>query len=184
MENNENKTHSAFISELLNPNGSHLKGNIFLKLFLQVINDDSIDLATSKVKTEHDIGPRIDKEEEGGRIDIYIWDKNNKSISIENKIYAGDQEKQLKRYYNYNFGNNKIVYLNLTGDSPSMESKGNLKQGRDFKIISYKKEIIEWLDLCIKEVVCTHFKRKHQTISNTNTKTNFNNKYGNRKRIC
>ena len=34
MESKENDTHSNFIGELLNPQGSHFKGSIFLKLFL------------------------------------------------------------------------------------------------------------------------------------------------------
>lgn len=33
METAENKTHSNFIAELLNPKGSHLKGSIFLERF-------------------------------------------------------------------------------------------------------------------------------------------------------
>ena len=35
MESRENETHSAFVGELLNPNGSHYFGNCFLKLFLK-----------------------------------------------------------------------------------------------------------------------------------------------------
>lgn len=36
LQSNENRTHSAFIAELLNPHGSHLIGTTFLKLFLEV----------------------------------------------------------------------------------------------------------------------------------------------------
>ena len=36
MESAEVKTHSAIIAELLNPQGSHSQGTLFLKLFLQL----------------------------------------------------------------------------------------------------------------------------------------------------
>tara|TARA_B100000378_G_C17903478_1_gene363522 strand:- start:115 stop:366 length:252 start_codon:yes stop_codon:yes gene_type:complete len=42
MEHKENGTHSAFLGELLNPNGSHSKGNLFLQLFLQTIDNNSM----------------------------------------------------------------------------------------------------------------------------------------------
>lgn len=34
MESKENDTHSAFLGELLNPNGSHLKEDLFLSAFV------------------------------------------------------------------------------------------------------------------------------------------------------
>ena len=37
MESKENATHSAFLGELLNPDGSHLLKNIFLKHFLRFL---------------------------------------------------------------------------------------------------------------------------------------------------
>lgn len=38
MESKENSTHSAFLGELLNPKGSHLLGDVFLRLFLKEID--------------------------------------------------------------------------------------------------------------------------------------------------
>ena len=60
------------------------------------------------------------------------------SISIENKIYAGDQIAQIERYCNYNKDKNKVFYLNLFGEEPHPDSKGKLKSETDFKIISYQ----------------------------------------------
>jgi hypothetical protein len=62
LERNENRTHSAFLAELLNPFGSHLMGNKFLEYFLGIIPETAIDIKTVKVKTEHDIGPRDDEK--------------------------------------------------------------------------------------------------------------------------
>lgn len=152
MEQKENATHSAFLAELLNPAGSHLKGNIFLQLFLNSITQKHpIEISTAKVTTEFHIGERNDVAKEGGRIDIYITDNNGYSISIENKIYAGDQYAQVERYYNHNKEKNTELYLTLDGKEPSVESKGTLEAGTDFQLLSYRDNISAWLGLCLKE---------------------------------
>jgi hypothetical protein len=153
MERKENETHSAFICELLNPKGTHLKGNAFLKIFLSVAENDTIDLVSAKVKTEHYIGKKDIEKKTGGRIDIYIWDTKGNTISIENKIDAGDQDVQIKRYHNHNKGKNTVYYLTKFGYNPSNESKDELLENIDYFNISYKTEIIEWLQLCLKECV-------------------------------
>ena len=111
MEKMETKTHTPFLSELLNPNGKHLKGNIFLNLFLDTIGYNKLDdiqylnSDNATVKMNHHIGKVILDEgnESGGYIDIYIFDTNNNSITIENKIDEfTEQPKQIVRYYNYN----------------------------------------------------------------------------------
>jgi hypothetical protein len=151
MESKENSTHSAFLGELLNPKGSHLRGNQFLALFLNLINDESIDINSAKVRLEKSIGRRNDIEKTGGRVDIYIWDKYNNSLCIENKIYARDQNVQIERYYNHNSKKNKVYYLNLDGNEPAEWSKGDLIEDQHFHIISYKNEIVHWLKCCQKE---------------------------------
>lgn len=101
METAENKTHSNFIAELLNPKGSHLKGSIFLELFLKEINYTEFEAQNASVKLEKYIG-EIDTERlTGGKIDIYTQDKNGNIISIENKINAKDQDYQIERYCNH-----------------------------------------------------------------------------------
>jgi hypothetical protein len=152
MERKENNTHSAFLAELLNPHGTHQKGNLFLNLFLNTINiSTQLDIKSVKVKVEHSIGGRNDDLKTGGRIDIFIYDKYHNCISIENKIDAGDQFAQVERYCNYKTSQNTVVYLNKYGDEPSVESKGELIAGKDFHIISYKEHIINWLHSCIVE---------------------------------
>lgn len=150
MERRETKTHSAFIGELLNPLGTHHKGSVFLEHFCACIGEKNLDPNSSRVFIEHSIG-RINTNQEGGQIDIFILDKNGNAISIENKIDAGDQENQILRYYNYRNGSNQVYYLTLDGSLPSKNSMGSLVPGQDFFIISYKEEIIQWLTLCLKE---------------------------------
>lgn len=104
LETAEVKTHSRFIAELLNPKGSHLQGDLFLRLFINYLNhltqkiesdeienlllSNSINLNfnSTNVIVEKHIGKVID--EESGRIDICLLDSQNNIICIENKIYA------------------------------------------------------------------------------------------------
>lgn len=161
MESDENKMHSRFINTLINPKGSHSRGTIFLELFLEAIGKSSYfdNLDNVSTKVEHSIGKvRIDgMKSTGGRIDIFICD-SNKSISIENKIYANDQEKQIVRYWNYQKDKNTVFYLNLHGSEPiGNNSAGVLKSNKideespDFYCISYSDTILDWLEKCQKE---------------------------------
>lgn len=140
-------THSKIIAGFLNPQGSHGQGNLFLRLFLQTIETEgkiNIDTTNAKVYTEYDTGD--------GRIDILIEDNIGHGIVIENKVYAGDQPEQLKRYNNfakekYGEGNYMIYYLTLYGH----EASGDSANGIAYKCISYYEHIINWLQLCIHE---------------------------------
>ena len=152
LQTDEVNLHSLFLAELMNPKGSHNKGNIFLKEFLISISTelkDIIDLDTINVTVEKFIGPISKDKTTGGRIDILIEDKNGNCIIIENKIYAGDQEKQLLRYYHYKgHRDGRIFYLTINGNKPNLNSCCELEEGKDFELISYKKTIANWLEKC------------------------------------
>lgn len=165
VEASEVTTHSAFLCELLNPKGSHGCKDIFLKLFLeqqrekqseQKILDRFRDFDTfSSVSISESHIDFINADgTEGGRIDILIKNESNHAIIIENKIYAGDSPKQLIRY-NKAFKNAPIFYLTLKGGAPSKDSKGELIEGDNYVCISYKDDILYWLEQCRKEAV-TH----------------------------
>jgi hypothetical protein len=155
METAEVKTHSKFLAELLSPNGSHEQGAKFLELFkeylnINVIGDHNlihINSQKSSVEVELPIGEvTIDR---GGRIDIAISEANH-FICIENKINATEQENQLLRYSNYCKDNKydfHILFLSLDGH------ESITKENELIYLISYKKHIIEWLELCRKEAV-------------------------------
>jgi hypothetical protein len=70
-----------------------------------------LDIGSVKVITEHYIGIRNDLSKQEGRIDILLIDKNEKSISLENKIDAGDQTTQIERYFEQS---DYSTYLNHT----------------------------------------------------------------------
>lgn len=151
----EVRLHSAFLAELLNVKGSHGLKDVFLKSFIQHTHIDDLKIDTTKCITtvEYYIGKKT--EEKGGRIDIII-ETPESAIIIENKIYAEDQENQLLRYYNY--ANNKhykngykLLYLTLTGYTPSKTSTGINKIPKDgFKCISYKDNLLKWLEQAVE----------------------------------
>lgn len=155
VESKENKTHSNFIAELLNPKGSHYMGDVFLKAFLEQIKyKGNLNRSEASVIKEFHVGQK--KNITGGRIDILIKDKSNNYISIENKIYAGDQDNQLIRYHNYKKGKNTLYYLSLYGDEASEKATLytqddktiHFKAGKDYHTISYAKDILQWLHTC------------------------------------
>lgn len=156
----EVRLHSRVIKSLLDVNGKHFQDTLFLDEFLKVINIDDFSFNTSKA--------RIHNEYEN--IDIYITDDNN-HIIIENKIHAGDQEDQIKRYIDTIKSNNEdlepenilVIYLSIDREKPSKYSLGDLKidekyikNGNEyialFININYKKEIIKWLKNSLNEV--------------------------------
>lgn len=154
MESNETHTHSAIIAALLNPKHNHYKETLFLEKFLETIGYDikEDNLEKTQIIKEFHIG-KIDKDyETGGFIDILIKFDSGRTIAIENKIYAKDQWKQLYRYSKYNQGNTTLYYLNLFGTNPSKESYHTLKR-RNINKISYKENIIDWLDKCQSELI-------------------------------
>ena len=160
VSTDEVRTHSAFIAELLNPQGSHGCGDELLKAFIKVIPSlNGFDIETIKAKTQVELSiGQIDKDyTEGGRLDIIVHTDTH-AIIIENKIYAGDGWKQLLRYHKYAESryknNNRILYLTLDGGCPSDESKGEqMEEGKDFYSISYASDITNWLQHCIAVAV-------------------------------
>lgn len=144
----EVKTHSAFVATLLRPNSTHGKGTLFLKPFVEMLKvksetDIDIDIESANVFVEYSIGQTT--QTTGGRIDILLQDKKGRKIIIENKIYAGEQANQLLRYHNFD-NNSTLVYLTLEGEMPN-------SIGKDKKVIclSYKEDIVWWLEACMAE---------------------------------
>lgn len=170
----EVSTHSRFISNLLDPCGSHYQGNIFLELFMRKIGIEDFNYADASIEVEK-------SENKYGRFDIFITDDKNWTIIIENKIHAELQEEQLGRYIEYlketsKTKNKKLLYLTLANEfdndshcnedySPgigiSQREKDFLKsQGVNtvediklYKHITYSNDILDWLIDAQKEAI-------------------------------
>src|SRR5690606_38129123 len=116
----------------------------------QKLKDFKFETEHSNCLVEEFKGKKNAEEITGGRIDLVIKDAKGKVIVIENKIFAPEQENQIPRYKN-TYSEAAILYLTLFGDEP--KNIGELKKGIDFYLISYKEDIIRWLELCLKETV-------------------------------
>jgi hypothetical protein len=160
--NHRENTHSRIIAEFLNPNGSHSLKSKLLKCFIDRFCDDDalkqiFDCDNAHVRAERGVG-------DYGRVDILIDDRKHHAIIIENKIYAGDQQEQLKRYdefaeNEYGEGNYQILYLTLWGCDASEQSGGGVK----YKTVSYEKDIIAWLVECAS--IAEHLPPVRETIN-------------------
>lgn len=138
-----------FIRELLDPNGSHGQGTLFLNSFVKNVLkiDESTFLEDDYSKAQVTREVVID---ESRRIDLLIRIKD-RFFPIEVKVYAKDQDKQCIDYYNYAVNkdsNAKIYYLTLDGHKPSDDSKGTLDKSQ-IECIAFSDEILKWLDECI-----------------------------------
>ena len=148
--------HSALIANLLDPEGSHGCGDAFLRAFFEIALKGTaypFESSSPDSCTEHYTGPIAG--DTGGRIDILVK-SSHYGLIIENKIYAGDQDKQLIRYDNYGkeiFGADGylLVYLTLYGYDASKESTAT-KSAEEvgYLRLSYAEDILRWLEQCAR----------------------------------
>ena len=106
------------LAEIVDPMGTHNEGLFFIRsfvrkvLYLDIAEDE---LASARVYVEYHTG--ADR-----RIDIAIV-TNKRFIPIEVKIYAEDQTRQCKDYYDFALAQkksveSKVYYLTLDGHLP------------------------------------------------------------------
>ena len=146
MERLEVNTHSAFLYELINPNGTHYQGDKYLRIFIaKVLEIEDFDFENVKVGRETFTNT-------SRRIDFTIENKDY-YIAIEMKIDATDQDNQLIDYFEYTKKQNKkfikVYYLTLDGRDASERSlKGNKM---DYKKISFQFHILNFIEKSIEK---------------------------------
>lgn len=162
--------HSRMLHSFLDVSGEHYQEDLFLKEFLKMAKLEDF-FGTTK-------SARVMKE--SSNIDILIENGEN-FIILENKIYAGDQEAQIARYIDeiskpskdsqsgeeiaaVPFENIAVIYLTPKKHNPSeyslkeweisKDKKSLEKDGKSVKLalLSYEKDILEWIANCQKEV--------------------------------
>lgn len=140
--------HSNIIYSLINPDGNHYQGDLFLNIFIK------------EVLCIEDFGNIFEVQAEeitnrNRRIDFTI--KSDKFyIGIEMKINANDLKAQIQDYYKdlkdkAQKDNNqtvKIYYLTKNGKDASEYSHNNI----DYKRISFEKHILNWINKSQGEV--------------------------------
>ena len=155
VESKEELLHSRLICSLLDPKQNKQLSQDFLNVFIETlgIEPNFINKNSIKCTTEFYISAIDEKYENGGKIDILLEDtKVNHAIIIENKIHAGDQWKQLKRYSNFGkkYDEFELIYLTLFEQKATDDSLDGLTLDGDYKNITYQKNIKEWIEKCKK----------------------------------
>ena len=121
-KHDEVRLHSRFLAAVLDhrsPSDGQRKN---LEAFLATV---------ANVKPFDLEGVRVERER--SNIDILITNARRQAVVIENKIWAGDQEKQLQRYHEtlrkqrYRSKDICLRYLTPDGRDPSKDSVGNLR---------------------------------------------------------
>lgn len=150
-----------FLADLLNPEGQHHCGTLFLKTFLTNVLPDviHIDLLNDTllnhtvVETEFTIhDSETIMEYDKRRIDIVIYNSRF-FIPIEVKIGADEQKAQCYDYYEFalkNYSNAKLVYLTGFGEFPGKYSRKasngrKIVRKKNIKCISWAEDIYDWL---------------------------------------
>lgn len=137
-ESDEVNLHSRFLHALLNYRNPGDETRENLTDFLRYVGLASFELLEVKL------------EQEQHNIDILITNKAGQAIVVENKIWAGDRDRQLLRYHrkmkNLGYSEVSLLYLTLDGRDPSKNSVGNLTHVP----VSYKYDLLPWLERCQK----------------------------------
>lgn len=146
MEHLETQTHSKIIFYLLNDRSDQNNPYSFLQLFLRVLNVPKKFLGeTWNVYRERAF------DSGASRID-FVLESESCCVMIEMKIDAGDGESQLIRYEAYGRKKGKeyiIYYLTPDGHRPEEQSAKGIDANK-LRCISFEKEIIVWLQECMK----------------------------------
>ncbi len=147
--------HSSILAEFLSPAGTHGMKNAFLKKFSECFGvGECSGNAIVKTESSEKIGG-----ESVGRFDLLIQDESTRHVCIiENKIFAGEQPEQLKRYKKWldkkakEGWNTHLVFLTLDGhESVTAEDE------KDYIRVAYsslqqsgeeKMDIVTWLKQC------------------------------------
>lgn len=137
------------LADLLNPDGSHGRKEVYLKSFMEQVLKRKLpdeELKTVHVYVEYPIPGRK-------RIDLVIRGQSC-FIPIEVKMEAPDQNNQCYDYYQYACRmdeNTQMVYLTRNGDYPaeyslcSADGKDMLPEDK-LLCISFSKDITGWLE--------------------------------------
>ena len=125
VETNEVR-HSNFVAWLLDPNGSHKLGNIFLKRFLRQVFASNKFSSVSSIDVEAFPLEKVQIQREWKNIDILISSDEFYVVCIENKIFSKEHSNQLNRYKNIieeNFPNQIKTYVYLSPEGIPSETE-------------------------------------------------------------
>ena len=145
-DKDEVNLHSRFLRALLDHRKPGEEKRANLHDFIKEIKK----LASKPLPNFAPDGAKVERER--WHIDILITNDRGQALAIENKICAGDQDRQLERYHEKlkkrGYKDVHILYLAIDGRKPSKPSVRNLDE-KDYTSISYEC-ILGWLKRCRK----------------------------------
>jgi len=154
MTRDEVRTHSAMLANLLNPNGSHGQGELFLRTYIDYCKDKFPDFPLNT--EELDIGrwsAHAEMTTHHGRLDVVVMNPTLGYLClIENKVDAYEQPKQLQRYWNWmesrfrEFPFQALIFLTVKGYEATT--------AWDFPYyrLSYNQDIPNWLESTLSDI--------------------------------
>ena len=153
MAHDEDRMHTPFLADLFNPHGRHGQGHLFLRELLVQCADKmgfprparEVDATEWFVETQ--------RTTSYGNLDMVIsCPELRYLLVIENKIYAGEQEGQIRRYYDWMetrgrfYGQRALIYLTPDG------RKAETNDGRPYFRLSYRRDMAELLQRALLSI--------------------------------
>ena len=154
MTRDEVRTHSAVLANLLNPNGSHGQGVLFLRTYIDYCKDKYLNfpLNTEELDTGR-WSAHAEMTTQHGRLDVVVMNPTLGYLClIENKVDAYEQPKQLQRYWQWmesrfrEFPFQALIFLTIKGYDATT--------AWDFPYyrLSYNQDIPNWLESAVPEI--------------------------------
>ncbi|HPF99365.1 MAG TPA: PD-(D/E)XK nuclease family protein [Kiritimatiellia bacterium] len=154
IEPDENKL-SDILATLLDPNGDHGQGGLFLQLLLERLGLDTDPRLTRHATVQRE-APTYGILKHRRRMDVLV--EAGAMLAIENKVDSSEQADQVKDYLEHLSrcaqGHHKrsiLIYLTPHGRSPDSLSREEFDEAESvgrLRCWSYQVELREWLEAC------------------------------------
>ncbi len=158
VQRDEVRTHSAFLAALLDPDGTHAQGSLFLDAFLRHCRGKGGKFELfPRLESSTDSGPwevSCEKPVPEGRLDILVRSVQLRFLmAIENKIGADEQQDQLGRYQTWlsrqkQYPPERRVLLYLTPEG----RRASTAYSEDYFPFSYGRDVVAWLRSALPNV--------------------------------
>ncbi|MBO0698072.1 MAG: PD-(D/E)XK nuclease family protein [Zavarzinella sp.] len=165
IEPDENRL-SDIIADLLDPDGRHGQGSVFLSLLFEELSSKIGHDSSTRAKIVRE-APTLGIQKFRRRIDILV--ETDVLLAIENKIDSPEQWEQVKDYLEYLRVHSRnwrtpafLIYLTPNGRRPSSVVGTELADHQaNHRLVcwSYDRELRKWLDRCSAE--CRADKIRH-----------------------
>lgn len=150
IDPDENKF-SDILKDLLDPNGSHGQGDMFLRLFVEKLGNTFQCKDTASAKVQREVCTTF-LCNQLRRMDILV--EMDILLAIENKVDSPEQENQVKDYLEHLARSTAVseqryvlIYLTPDGRHPVSVAEDELR----VCCWSYPRELTQWLEDCRRE---------------------------------